>query len=60
MLARIVKGKQRCDYCHLPHDRNIIVDKGDCTGTFCSKFHWELAKQAMDTQQIPEHEKESQ
>lgn len=48
--------KTRCDFCHRPTEYPYVVNQGPTTGKFCSAAHFTQAKQAMDTQQLPEHE----
>lgn len=56
VIGRWVNKKLRCDYCHNPRDAVYIVSSGDCTGTFCSRLHFEMARAAKAEKELPSHE----
>lgn len=43
-----VKTKSRCQYCHRPTESLYVVREGPCTGSFCGRGHYELARQQME------------
>lgn len=44
------KTKRRCDYCHRPTDNVYVVREGPCTGIFCGKQHYQLARERMENE----------
>lgn len=51
------KVKAQCDYCHRIVPQILKVTTGPCTGKFCSRNHYQLAREAMEKKEIPNHEK---
>jgi len=60
MFGRAINQQQRCDYCHHIFPQVILVEKGECTGKFCSRLHFDMAYQHMKSKQVPEHNKKEE
>jgi len=47
IIGRWHKVQRRCDYCHKSRPAVYVVNEGPCIGVFCSRQHYELAKNEM-------------